>query len=104
MKKVYISLPITDKDETKQRELAEKVSSHLKGKGFDTVNPFDISDKVISVFGDFGKTPRYKDFIVADLKALETCDYIYQCKGWFNSHGCQIEYHFAMHHGIKIYT
>ena len=103
MKKVYISLPIHQKDEKEQRELAAKSARHLTAKGYEPINPFDIFDDLKelwrkSIIG----YPSYREIMASDLEQLESCDYIMQCKGWEKSNGCMIEHYFSKQHGIKV--
>lgn len=91
--KVYISLPITGKDEKEQREKADKIKMALSKAGYEVINPFDIvPDK---------KNPDWYDYIGADLRELAKCDKIYLCKGWKESKGCNIEMQYAVSMGIK---
>lgn len=84
--RVYISIPITDKDEQKQREHADLTKAMLSRAGHEAVSPFDIYA---------GKNPKYEDYLCADLRALADCDAIYLCEGWQFSRGCRIEANFA---------
>lgn len=84
--KVYISIPITDKDEQKQREHADLTKAMLSRAGHTPISPFDIYA---------GKNPKYADYLCYDLRALADCDAIYLCEGWQFSRGCRIEANFA---------
>lgn len=80
--RVYISIPITDKDEQKQREHADLTKAMLSRVGHTPISPFDIYA---------GKNPKYEDYLCYDLRALADCDAIYLCEGWQFSRGCRIE-------------
>lgn len=84
--RVYISIPITDKDEQKQREHADLTKAMLSRAGHTPISPFDIYA---------GKNPKYEDYLCYDLRALADCDAIYLCEGWQFSRGCRIEANFA---------
>lgn len=84
--RIYISLPISNCDEKAQREKADKIKMALSRKGHQVVNPFEIYA---------GENPKYIDYLLADLRALNDCDAIYLCKGWQQSKGCQLEREFA---------
>lgn len=89
--RIYISIPISNCDEKKQREKADKIKIALSKSGYEVVNPFDIiPDK---------KNPDWFDYMGADLRELQKCDAIFLCKGWNNSKGCRLERFFAEEHG-----
>lgn len=91
--KVYISLPISNKDEVEAREHADLTKAMLGRAGHDPVNPFDIY---------CGKNPSYADYLCSDLRALADCDAIYLCEEWQFSRGCRIEANFANEFGKTI--
>lgn len=88
--KVYISLPISNKDESEVREHADLTKAMLSRAGHQAVNPFDIY---------CGKNPTYADYLCSNLRALADCDAIYLCEGWQFSRGCRIEATFAREFG-----
>ena len=91
--KIYISIPISNMDEKKQREKADKIKMALSKAGYEVVNPFDIvPDK---------EKPDWFDYMGADLRELAKCDKIYLCNGWKDSKGCNLEMQYAMSMGIK---
>lgn len=81
-KKIYLSIPISGKDEKKQREKADLIKAKLSKEGYEVVNPFDIYS---------GEKPTYFDYIAHDIRALADCDTAYFCIGWEKSRGCQLE-------------
>lgn len=85
--KIYISIPITNLNESDQRQKADMIKASLSRQGHEAVSPFDIYA---------GKHPQYADYICADLRALFDCDAIYMCHGWRMSCGCTIEYNTAV--------
>lgn len=91
--KVYISLPISGKDEVEAREHANLTKSMLSRAGHEAINPFDIY---------CGKNSSYADYLCSDLRALSDCDAIYLCEGWQFSRGCRIEANFANEFGKTI--
>lgn len=92
--KIYISGKITgypiDHAKCKFRESA----FDLKIKGYETVNPFDLSVTEPS------KT--WKDYMGDDLRGLLNCDAIFMQKDWGQSKGARIEYQVAKELGLKI--
>lgn len=91
--KVYISGPITGRDEKEYKNDFNSTELWLTGLGYDVVNP--ISDGIIEGWG-------WSDYMRRDIKQLCSCDYIYFIKGWENSKGCCLEYNIAFQLGIKI--
>lgn len=95
--KIYISIPISGKNDKIQRQTAALTMAMLSRQGYKPVNPFDIYA---------GKNPDYWDHICYDLRALADCDAIYMCSGWERSLGCSIEHDFVQQciaHKKKIY-
>lgn len=91
--RIYISIPISEKDEKTQREKADKIKIALSKAGYEVVNPFDIiPDR---------KNPDWFDHIGEDLRELSKCDRIYLCNGWKESKGCNLEMQYAISMGIK---
>lgn len=91
--KIYISIPISGKDEREVREHADLIKASLSRAGHSPVNPFDIYA---------GKNPTYADYLCADLRALADCDAIFMCNGWQFSRGCRIERTFAEEFGKHV--
>lgn len=84
--RIYLSIPISGKDLTAQREKADLIKAKLSREGHTVVSPFDIYA---------GKNPTYADYICYDLRAMMDCDAVYFCKGWHDSCGCLIEHNTA---------
>lgn len=92
--RIYISLPITNLDEKKQREKADRVKTMLSKMGHDAINPFEIY---------VGTDASYGQCLGADITALiDHASAIFLCKGWRESKGCRIEKFVAETMGKKI--
>ena len=92
--RVYISGKITG---LPIDQVAEKFNSHavlLKLKGYEPVNPVDVSPYHIS--------KQWHDYMVDDIAALFQCDAIYMLADWGQSRGARIEYQIAKELGLKI--
>lgn len=92
--RIYISIPITGRDEARQREYADLMKARLSRSGWRPVSPFEIYA---------GKSPTYADYICYDLRALADCDAVVMCEGWRLSRGCRIERYFASQMGIPAF-
>ena len=103
MKSIYISLPITGQEETYEARLNAAVE-YVKA----TYPEYDmiITPKEIALmlYAEWWKKdkPEYKDYLAADIVAINNCDAIFMCRLWSQSHGCQAEYAFASAIGIEI--
>lgn len=62
------------------------------------INPLRIDKVVQRTFTN----PKYQDYILFDIKALITCNYIYMLRGWWRSRGARLEYHIAKMLGLEI--
>lgn len=91
--KIYLSLPISGRDENEARHHADLMKAALSRAGHDVVNPFDIIPC---------KNPTYADYLCADLRELADCDAIFMCTGWQFSRGCRIERTFAEEFGLQV--
>lgn len=86
MGRVYISGPITGV--TNYKRIFEGYKDKLVAKGFDVINPAELT----SVIGD---SFSYDEIMDIDLDILSRCDYMIQLPGWEKSRGCNIEYGYA---------
>jgi hypothetical protein len=87
--KIYISLPITGKDEKTQRRTARMWKLYWDSKGHTVINPFDLADRLDSLHRIGGlKPPTYREYMEVDLAELQTCDAIFFVNGWSESKGC----------------
>ena len=91
--KAYISIPITGKDITAQREFASGVAKLLAEFGHEPYNPL--------CNGLPEEAPRHKH-MRRDLLMLLRCNAIVLCPGWEHSEGCLLECSVAKQCGMLI--
>lgn len=91
--KIFIAIPVSDRDETEAREHAGLIKASLSKAGHRPTTPFD---------NYAGKHPTYVDHITQHLRIIENCDALFLCDGWQFSCGCRIEAHFANEFGKQI--
>lgn len=82
--KVYISAPITGREETAESRFKEAEELLIRN-GHEPVNPYEQNKGY--------KT--WEDAMMACLRLLRKCDAIMLCDGWNYSRGCQMERLFA---------
>ena len=88
--RIYISIPITDRDYERQRKRAEELAHRLRCAGFEPVSPFAIGENLRREWeGDDG--PSWVDFMAEDFKYMLDCDGILVDADTRGSHGCAIE-------------
>ena len=93
--KIYISGKISG---LPLKSVIEKFKWHagfLKLKGYEPINPIDISP--------FDESKEWHDYMVDDIAALLKCDAIYMLKDWGQSKGARIEYQIAKELGLQIH-
>lgn len=90
--RVYISGPITGRDEKEYKNDFNSTELWLTGLGYDVVNP--ISDGIV-------KGWEWADYMRRDIIKLCSCDYIYFIGKWEDSKGCCLEFSIASQLGIK---
>jgi len=101
--RIYISIPITDKDEATQRRKANEVKRQIEAKGHEAVNPFDVYDELCTIHRHIRKLkPTYNEIMIEDLAALTGCHSIVLCEGCTLSKGCGVEYNHAKELELKI--
>ena len=94
--RIYISLPISNKDEATQRRHASKIESMIDSNFHEAVNPFDIGDELEEIHKHCKKPkPTWSEYMVEDLAAITECDAIVLLEGWAQSKGCNEEYNHA---------
>lgn len=95
MCKVYISGPIAGLDIAERKKAFASVSELLSSLGYEPVNPFNngVSD-----------TAEWREHMLADIKLLTGCEYIYMMSSWYKSKGCKLELDVATSCGIKIFN
>lgn len=90
--RIYISLPISDRDEQKQRTRAAELANRIRCRGWEPVNPFEIGDALAQDCKENGEdAPKWRDFMAEDIYALLDCDGILLDIDAKNSYGCSIE-------------
>jgi hypothetical protein len=89
--KVYLSGPITGRDEKKYMNDFNSAELWLTGLGYDVVNP-------VSYTSD--PNWSWEDYMRRDIKLLLDCDYIYLLDNWEYSKGARVEYNIACDVGI----
>ncbi len=100
--KIYISLPITGKDETMQRRVAKMWQRYFESDGHVVTNPFDIKDMLDEYHINHNmKKPTWEQYMHEDLIELITNDALFLCDGWQDSNGCIEEVEMALHFKIK---
>lgn len=101
MKSIYISLPITGHEDTYEQRLDDAVE-YVKEKYpeyGEIITPKEVAENLEKLFHPF--EPKYKDYLLADMRAISHCDTIFICKGWRDSKGCLAERAFAKAIGVK---
>jgi hypothetical protein len=89
--KVYLSGPITGREEKDYKADFNNTELYLTGLGYDVINP--TSEVVI-------ENGSWEDYMKRDLVLLLRCDYIYLLDGWEYSKGARLEYNIACDVGI----
>ena len=93
-KKIYISGPITGKEDYNRVEF-NKATEYLQSKGHKVVTPFDVT------------CPReeytWEDYMKLDIGEMLTCDAVYLLNGWEESKGAKIEKRLAEEVGLAVY-
>ena len=98
-KSIYISGKITGLDEQATRERFKKVQKELEEKGYEVINPFDVTDEFVK---EFGGNLSWGKAMICCLISLNYCDEIYMLEGWADSPGARIERDFACRLGLVV--
>lgn len=93
-KKAYISIPITERNFTDQKNHAFIVATNLALKGWGVITPFDVIKS---------STPE-DEALVSCLKETLKCDAIYLCKDWKSSKQCNAELQLAIIYEKQVMT
>ncbi|KAB4246620.1 DUF4406 domain-containing protein [Bacteroides uniformis] len=93
MKKVYVSIPITEENYNDQSNHAFVVATNLFQKDYDVVTPFNVMQSL---------NIPYNVAIGKCIAALLNCDVIYLCKNWQKSKGCLAELQTALVYGKEV--
>lgn len=91
--KVYISGPITGREEKDYKSDFNNTELYLTGLGYDVVNPVSYT---------VDPNWSWEEYMRRDIKLLMDCEYIYLIKGWERSRGARIEYNVAREVGIAV--
>ena len=99
--KIYISIPITGQEATYERRLDAAVEyvKKMYPKYDVIITPKDVAERLENYEP---MKPKYKDYLLADLKEIRHCDAIFMCRGWSDSDGCYAEWSFAWAIGLTI--
>lgn len=103
MKSIYISLPITGQEETYEARMNAAVAYvQAKYPEYDIIiTPKELAEDLDENWWKKDK-PEYKDYLTADIIAINNCDAILLCEGYYNSDGCLAELAFADAIGLTI--
>lgn len=105
MKRIYISLPITGKEDTYEARLNAAVEyvKSMYPEYLHIVTPKDVAEEFEKERKGIKIPPTYNNFLLYDIICIAYCDAIFMCKGWEESKGCQAEYAFAEAIGLERY-
>lgn len=90
--RIYISIPISNFDLSKQQAKAREIADKLRELGHEPVNPFD-TPKAPQVLSE---KEQYAYYMGEDIKRLLMCDAVYFHPKWTKSKGCGIEHDIAI--------
>lgn len=101
---IYLSLPITGRDQEVQRRIAKAWQRYFEALGHIVINPFDVYDKEIKVRKHYGLPldMTYDEILELDMKELCKCDTILMFDDWDKSRGCILEKGKAKELGFNI--
>jgi len=95
-KKVYISGKITGLDYEEVERRFNNAQIVLECAGLQPVNPLRVCE------GMDVEKHSWTEFMMADIKALFECRFIYMLSNWGSSKGARVEYAIAQAMGIKV--
>ena len=90
MKKIYISLPMADCEDTiaeRYNGALEYINNSLKGE-YEIHGPTNIED---FLNGKNVRENEYSWYMGRDIEELLKCDTIFMCSNWNRSRGCRCE-------------
>ena len=102
MKSIYISLPISGHEDDYEQRLDAAVE-YVKTNYPECeriITPKEVAENLEKGFHPF--EPKYKDYLLADMRAISHCDAILMCRDWHLSKGCFAEWSFAYAVGLRI--
>ena len=100
--KIYISIPITGQEATYEQRLDAAVEyvKKMYPKYDIIITPKEVAENLEKGCHPF--EPKYKDYLLADMRVISHCDAIFMCQGWSHSDGCYAEWSFAWAIGLNI--
>lgn len=102
MKIIFISIPISGKEDSYDERLDEAVK-YIKEKYPEyeqIITPKDVAKNLEQAY--FPLQPKYKDYLLSDMQEIYDCDAIFMCNEWQYSKGCFAEHTFAKAIGINV--
>lgn len=93
--KTYISGKISNLPIDQVKVKFNNAANMLIARGFEPVNPIDVSP--------FSGSKTWADYMTDDIKALFECEAIFMLKDWKDSRGARIEYCIAKELGLEMY-
>lgn len=93
-KKIYISLPISDRDLEEVKKRAEYLKGQVDKDLYEAITPFDVCPD---------ETLPYRELMGRDIAALMECDGVLFDYDWRESKGCRLEHAVAEIYNIRIY-
>ena len=101
MKIIFISIPISGKEDSYDERLEEAVK-YVKEKypEYEIITPKDAAKTLEQAY--FPLQPKYKDYLIRDMYEIYDCDAIFMCNEWELSNGCKAERAFAEAIGINV--
>ena len=101
MKCIFISIPISGKEDSYDERLDEAVK-YIKEKypEYEIITPKDAAKNLEQAY--FPLKPKYKDYLLSDMDEIYDCDAIFMCNEWELSNGCKAERAFAEAIGINV--
>ena len=81
MKSIFISIPISGKEDSYDKRLEEAVK-YIKEKypEYEIITPKDAAKNLEQAY--FPLQPKYKDYLLTDMQEIYDCDAIFMCNGW----------------------
>ena len=90
MKKVFVSIPMRDKERSEVFSVQQKALSYLSEYLSEPLSFIDDNASPLECLGE-------------SIKRLSNADYVLFAEGWEISRGCRIEHECAMEYGLKIF-
>lgn len=97
--KIYISIPISNRDLAAQQATAREIADNLRKLGHEPVNPFDTPEAPQGL----SDKEKYAYYMGEDIKRLLMCDAVFLCNGWSESRGCRLEAQTALIYDMEQY-